>query len=288
VIPDAPPEVLPPSIDDFWREFGDVKAPKHLQKAITALLDKIVLAFYRSNPNVKRSTIQRLVSSAAKNAGAMFNAIPSSPDLTFTDSEFIYVFRHRVGLKPHNDLDDCICGASLNEDTAHFHSCIQLKGAVTARHNRLVVFLANVQVEYRPFGEKRVRPDLLVVLPEVSLFVDVVVSHPAAPSRKSVEPLAMARQAEREKAATYEKLAKEQGARVLAFSVESYGAFGDQATEIIYLIRGALKQGDDAQLIHDQRLPQRLAVVLQKGNALVARAGSVRARRARARLVLQH
>ena len=298
VLPEAPNEVLPPNMDEFWRTFAEKGLPRHLQKAITTLLDSAAMSYVRSNPDVPRKTKQRLTSSASKNAGAWLNAVPTSPDLTLHDSEFIYAMRHRMGMKPHDDLPhECICHKSLDEDTAHFHSCQQLKSVVTVRHNRLVTMLAKVlrnagayvQVEYCPFGDNRSRPDLTVVLPEESYFMDVVVSHPAAPSRKSTEPLAVARQAERDKVNTYGELARAHGSRILAFSVESYGAFGEHATEIIHIIRKALalSQGGDFQSVNDQRLPQRLAVALQKGNALVARAGSMRVRQAQSRLV-QH
>lgn len=199
--------------------------------------------------------------------------------------------RQRLGLKPHDDLPtNCACGRSLDEDPAHFHSCLLVKSAATARHNRLVNMLAKearasgayVQKEYCPFGQTRARPDLTVVFPDESLLVDAVVSHPAAPSRASLEPLAMARQAEREKVDRYTDLARQHGARVLAFSVESYGGFGEHATEIIQKIRKekAILEGE-SQSNPDQRLPQRLAICLQKGNAIISRAGALKTRKAR-------
>src|SRR3569832_2638089 len=98
------------------------------------------------------------------------NTIPSSLD---SDEEYIYALRHHLGLKPHDDLIACACGVLLEVDPAHFHSCQSLKTAVTIRHNRLVTKIAKafrgagayVQVEYCPFGEKRTRPDLTVILP---------------------------------------------------------------------------------------------------------------------------
>lgn len=208
------------------------------------------------------------------------------------DNEFIYALRLRLGLLPHDDLPPlCACGAPLRDDTSHFFSCQLLKrGPITVRHDRLVKAVAHgfraagayTQIEYCPVDQKRTRPDLSVVFPEESILVDVVVSHPAAPSRISVAPLACARRAEKAKVAKYGDLARSRGSRVLAFAVESYGAFGEHATSIIQLIRRALVgspelEEDDA--IH-ALLPQQLAITLQKGNALVSRVGSQRARQA--------
>jgi len=77
---------------------------------------------------------------------------------------------------------------------------------------------------------------------------------------------------------------------VLAYAVESYGAFGEQAMEIIQKIRNTYQSshpdGDFNQPLH-RRLVQHLGVALQKGNAVVARAGALRARQVAMRLV-QH
>ena len=113
---------------------------------------------------------------------------------------------------------------------------------------------AYTQVEYRPLDEEGQRPDLTVVLPEETIFMDVVVSHPAAPSRTSLQPLAASRYAEARKHAAYAGLAQAHGARVLAYAVESYGAFGEQAMEIIQKIRNTYQSshpdGDFNQPLH--------------------------------------
>ena len=87
----------------------------------------------------------------------------------------------------------------------------------------------------------------------------------------------------------YDELAKAHGARVLAFAVESYGAFGDHATSIMQMIRNAFEvsHGEGIHDLRYVRLPQLLAVTLQKGNALVARSGALRAREAAASRLAQ-
>jgi len=257
---------------------------------LTGLLEKTALAKLTTHPGVHKSTIQRLASAGSKNAGAWLNAVPTSPELTLYDAEYIYAVRHRLGLKPHDNLPPlCACGNSLEDDSAHFHSCQLLKRSViTARHDRIVKLLAHVlrvsgafvQIEYCPSGVDRKRPDLTVVLPEQALFIDVVVCHPSAPSRISLDPLASARRAEAAKQSKYADVAQAHGARILGFALETYGAFGECATDVLQIIRRAIRTQADPSDRLDVVLPQQLAVALQKGNALVARMGALRARQA--------
>jgi len=291
VLPNAPAEFLPPTSQEFWRLYGEFRAPRGIQKALTGFLDETALAMIKANPDVTKQTLQRLASAGSKNAGAWLNALPHSLDLILLDPEFIYAVRHHIGLPPHDDLPAiCACGASLLADPSHFHSCQLLKrGPITVRHDRLVKTVSHglraaggyAQVEFRPSDQERTRPDITVVFPAETIMIDVVVSHPSAPSRISVEPLACTHRAEKAKVAKYQQLANSQGARVLAFAVESYGGFGEHATSIIQLIRRSLAQSAELQdkALHNL-LPQHLAITLQKGNAIVARVGSQRARQA--------
>ena len=154
-------------------------------------------------------------------------------------------------------------------------------------HALRVVAGAYVQVEYRPLNGKRLRPDLTVILPDQTLLIDVVVTHPAAPSYTSIKPLAATKKAEKDKETTYCDLARAHGARILALAVESYGAFGDQATQIVQLIRKAGEGSPTSahKELLSRYLPQVLAVALQKGNAMVARVGALHTRQAASRLL---
>ena len=143
---------------------------------------------------------------------------------------------------------------------------------------------AVVHVEHRIFSVNRQRPDLLVITPERSVLVDVAVVHPAAPSRTTVGHDVATRAMEGNKRAKYDHLARLQGASLLAFAVETFGGFGKQAVEIIDLLKAA--SFSSAPLHFHTSLStaaaQMLAVALQRGNALVARAGALRARAAAA------
>ena len=116
--------------------------------------------------------------------------------------------------------------------------------AITARHDGIVQLVAAifrragalVNIEVKCDGETRVRPDIEIILPDHSILVDVAVVHPSAPSRRSLTPLAATRDIENAKAAKYSSVASERGARFMAFIVESYGALGKQAMELLKLL----------------------------------------------------
>ena len=122
-------------------------------------------------------------------------AVPQAPVVTLSDSDYRYAARHSLGLHPQHDLPPkCVCGESLRDDPAHFHSCPRLMPrAITARHDALVQVVASmfkraggmVTIEVKCEGETRIRPDIEIILPDRSLLVDVAVVHPAAPSRKA-------------------------------------------------------------------------------------------------------
>src|SRR3569623_1672371 len=88
-------------------------------------------------------------------------------------------------------------------DTSHFHSCQQQKRTfITARHDLIVRTLQASRAQ---------SPGSMVLngsgptwtLPFPSLLLDVAITHPASPSRKSPTPLAAAATAENAKISKY-------------------------------------------------------------------------------------
>ena len=115
--------------------------------------------------------------------------------------------------------------------------------AITARHDAIVQVLAgmfrrvgDVRVEVKCAGETRLRPDLEIILPDRALLVDVAMVHPASLGRRVTTPLAAARDIENAKMAKYRSVAQQRGANFLAFIMESYGALGKQACEVLRLL----------------------------------------------------
>ena len=77
--------------------------------------------------------VQRLLSAAAKNAGAWLTSYPVSDTLSLSDDDFTFAAKHRLGLPYAIGLPvKCECGASLVADIAHFQSCHRLRGTAVA------------------------------------------------------------------------------------------------------------------------------------------------------------
>ena len=189
MIKDVPKELVPPDPVNIWGLYGQGAVSQGLQKALSALIDDRIAADY-GTARARRCDKQRMISCSARNSGAWLMAIPSSPAVTLTDSDFQYAARHRLGLPPQHNLPaNCVCGASLRDDSAHFHSCPRLMPrAVTARHDGVVQLLAAVfrragalvNIEVKCEGENRVRPDLEIILPDRSILADAAVVHPSS------------------------------------------------------------------------------------------------------------
>ena len=209
----GPDGLIPLVSADVWKEDCVGK-----QSAITAHLSNTVAQEFLQAPSTSLRDRQRLVSSSANKASAWLISIPSAPELAINDSDFIFAVRHRLGLPCADGLPKmCACDkAALANDASHFHSCKnQKRTSITARHDFVVRALAKlfrqvgavVHIEPRIYGSERLRPDLDITFPDLSLMVDVAVSHPAAPSRTSPTPLAAAAIVERSKSVKYNPLA---------------------------------------------------------------------------------
>ena len=139
---------------------------------------------------------------------------------------------------------------------------------------------AVVHVEPRIFDTNRLRPDLDILFADQHILVDVTVVHPASPSRTSRVELAAATAAEAVKTRQYSEMASLNSAKLLAFAVESYGAFGKQAAELVQILRRAADRTLMLTSMSGDYAIQALAVALQKGNCHVIRAGAIAARAA--------
>ena len=215
----GPNGLIPEQPVDLWKAGGG----RSRQRAINAFLtDTSARDFLRATPLRDQ---QRLVSASAKRASAWLTSIPSSPELAINDADFIFAVRHRLGLPCAEGLPQvCTCEEPLDDDAAHFQSCIdQRRTSVTARHDFVVRALAAlfrhveawVHIEPRIYRVERLRPDLEVTFPDQTLLIDVAIAHPAAPSRSSVLPLAATAGPEREKIKKYKALAHSQGSTFL-------------------------------------------------------------------------
>jgi len=273
---------------DFWSPGGGVVALTRRQHEIYSQLALREYLTWSLTASVKDK--QRMVSASAKNASLWITAFPVAPEMVIADEFFILAVKHRLGLRPMEDLPQkCSCDAKLGEDPQHFFSCRHLRRkAMTQRHDSIVRILrdlfhkvgAVVHVEPRLYDTKRVRPDLDILLPDQNLMLDVAVTHPGAPSRKSVKPLAAATAIQSNKTRDYKAWAEERGGKFFGFVMETHGALGKQACEVLkYLAKAAatatlaMPPGEFLRLSK-----QSLSVALQRGNGLVAKMGAIQAR----------
>ena len=180
-----------------------------------------------------------------------------------------------------------MCNENLVNDPAHFQSCSRLMPrAITARHDAIVQVLASmfrrvgdVHLEVKCEGETRLRPDLEIILSDRALLVDVAMVHPATSGRKSTAALAAARDIENAKMAKYRPVAQQRGASFLAFIMESYGALGKQASDILKLLNKALDRAPDRSYeLSERAIVETLSVALQRGNAFISHTGNLAVR----------
>ena len=79
------------------------------------------------------------------------------------------------------------------------------------------------------------RPDIVFHLPSKVLATDISVTHPSAKSyvKVAARPLGAAAARERDKVREYGEKARQEGMAFLPFVMETYGAFGKHALEIL-------------------------------------------------------
>jgi hypothetical protein len=219
------------------------------------------------------------------------------PDETFTLAAAI-----RLGtLSPVHANLQCDCGTLLKQRPYHLLECPKLRNTVaTFRHNLitqvLMTFLrrcgAAVWLEPRLSTKDDRRPDLFAALGTNLFLLDVTVRNPMAPSHVTSGQTSrlVATQAEQEKHAKYDKLARERGARLVPFATETMGAFGKEAETFVHKMADhAAASGASvsrAELLYG--VVSAVQVAVQRGNALMIQMGSqALAQSARRSLVIQ-
>ena len=221
----------------------------------------------------------------------MADVHPSTPELTLIDESFILANKHRLGIRPVEDLPPkCPCDTDLSTDSPqHFYSCRQqLRRAMTVRHDSIVRFLrdafvmvgAAVTIEPRLYNTERLRPDLDILLPDQHVTLDVAIANPVAPSRKLDRRFAAADDLQGRKNTKYKEWSHQQGAKFLPFIMETPGALGKQTAGVFKLLAKAAATAtigmSVAEFMRSRR--QALSVTLQRGNALVVKMGAINAR----------
>jgi hypothetical protein len=179
----------------------------------------------------------------------------------------------------------------MNRDPWHWLSCNKIKPTTTdARHNRIAQLLvtwakrAGAQASDSSILLSHVngrRTDLLIDVPQETIEVDVTVRHPLAPSHIAqtlADPhkrASVLKAAEVAKKSRYEQVCRAKGHTFLPFAVETMGAFGAGAKEVMQRI---VAESTHSQLLYTpyevtKGLQQSIAVAVQVGNARAVIAG---------------
>jgi hypothetical protein len=120
------------------------------------------------------------------------------------------------------------------------------------------------------------RGDLLIIKGGERIIVDVTVPRSTAPSNRArgAVPGAVIAEAERFKASKYEEACKERGYKFSAFGMESHGGLGVSARELLCKLAAHSYETEAKAFVRDAVI--RLSVVLQRGNAMILKAGMER------------
>ena len=129
--------------------------------------------------------------------------------------------------------------------------------------------------------DRRLRPDLVLHGADQTLFVDVSVCHPLAPSvlaraAASDARLPIIKQRERDKRIKYTALAKEYDAKFMPFVCDGYGALGDDAIDFVeWLATEAVGNAKFEKRREFKSLAWAwIAVSIQRATAICARTGA--------------
>ena len=114
----------------------------------------------------------------------------------------------------------------------------------------------------------------------MNMMLDVAVTHPGAPSRKSDRRFAAADDIQATKNRHYKDWALARGGRFFPFVYETHGALGRQAEAVLKLLAKAASATTLPMSVRDfmKHTRQALSITLQRGNALVAKMGAINAR----------
>jgi hypothetical protein len=274
---------------DAEEEKVDVNNTKALQRRLTSAQDEAAIAGLfneceldgeDSKHGERRATTQlRILKAAGRpDAKRWLYVLPQDPRLELNKWEFEQCIRLLFGapLGQTRADDRCPCDNSLLSSlpSDHIMCCRVLRSATTARHNRVVNALkliaerlglsTHVEPEFRD-GEHRERPDLEIQGGGIHVLVDVTFAHSSSPSAGANEVAVRAAS----KAGKYDLSMMKAGAdEVIAFAVESHGALGKEAEDLLRRLAevGAREIGVSPDLALHQ-FKDTIAIAIQSGHA---------------------
>lgn len=247
-------------------------------------------------------------------AGQWLVTLPVRPEYQLSSTEFNLAIRHRLGMKPADcmPLPICMCNrVSFADDAQHFMSCSSLKRLpVLTRHNGVANVIADIArrascyVEHEfmirdasrdhdhsmragphAYGNHHDQsssnhdrgsiPDLLVAGAEMSAFVDIAISNPAAPSYAAQAAArrfgGVAAMRAAQKHAKYDDICRTKNLEMIPFAVESFGAMDGEALKFVTGLCQRLPIHARAAALQHALIS--LSFALQRGNATISTAG---------------
>ena len=226
-------------------------------------------------------------------ASAWLEAKPGATT-TLGDTAFVLAGRHRLGLGAPTAVEaaPCPCAAGCAGTPDHAMLCKSVASMTTMRHDiealavRRVISRAgcasSMEPTYRhlhsrgqhagPEGQRR--GDILTVLPDGRvIIVDIVVTHPAAPTYARAAARtdgAAAERAANQKRAEFRSFADGAQYEFVPFAVESFGRLGQDAQRFINTLGDvAAAGGRVSKSVFVMNAYKDLSCTLQRGNGLM-------------------
>ena len=282
------PCFLDPSFSSSCSRLVKAPAPRGIQRLLTAEMENLLDDDFRSRAS--RADTARLKSARAPSSGAWIMAIPSEPLLTLSPSAYSLATRHRLGLHPSDYMPSrCACGADPRLSHSHAHACPKIRRrAANVRHGLIEQCIefcgseAGCLILTEDHTRRSEWPDQRIFFPPDPAWFstglvlsDVSVACPTAPSHIPNAQVVVGNVADiraRSKSDKYRAMAQELGAMVIPFTLETYGALGKSASDLLKRLVDAYSLLPNAPLspaAFSVLIRQRVSVALQKGNALV-------------------
>jgi len=226
-------------------------------------------------------------------ASAWLEALPGETT-TIADTSFVQAGRHRLGLGVPSAVEVplCSCAAGCAGSPDHAMLCRSVASKATLRHDTLALAVrrciaksgcpSSMEPPYRHLRasgqqsgtEGQRRGDILTVLPNGRVvIVDVVVTHPAAPSyydAASQSNGSAAENAAKRKKREFQRFADGAQYDFVPFAVESFGRLGEDARRFLSDFgntaaqRGCVSKSGFIKTAHRE-----LSCTLQRGNGMM-------------------
>jgi hypothetical protein len=273
-----------------------------VQSELTAIIDESQRRAYVNNERVTAKDVARLTHCGLSGASLWLTVLPIEDGLSLTDREFRSALRHQFGLKPTDGIVYCRCGEPMN--AGHVSTCKRVQGpATTDRHNLVATELVNlawemcialpIHVEPQMRAVDPVSGEGITLVPDVlidfhdgeSLAIDVSCVYGESQSyidkafsdgRSGVERstrvvLKQLTDRAKAKALKYTSECKRRGIEFAAFVWETHGHFDASVDRVLEKIAGQAKGGSGKVGPDIGYMKRRLAIAVQKGNAMADR-----------------